>query len=764
MKDHLAWDPPVAVPSLIALSMAMAAIVTTSPGVASACGPTPSVAHPLLPVEGATAVPINAVLIASSSYQRVTFTLREADSGLSVPVSVACETPDGAVAQLCLGRPGGLQPNTSYIWTALAEPPPGASPKPGGAEGQAPERTFTTGVTADLKAALSDLTPSSSPLLTVEVLEHETTAAPPLCGSVHSTRLRLSITQLRETVVLLGAGMGGLQRYAEPAPLLTAQSPSLALVFDAAPGPLAVRLMDGAGNVRHLPPWSPPMAFGAGCSAAPDVPSPGAAVVLVFALLLLGLPCLGASRRRPLLTILGLVAGGTGVLWALPGRVAACGPTPSQAFPLSPPAAATDVPLNAVLIASSTYPRVSFTLREATTGKAVPVSVACQLESDAQLCQAHPGPLLPNTAYRWSVAPEAPASQETFPVPPEQTFTTGDRVDTQAAFSNPLPGSAPLFTVDILQNQKANPSVCGVTHNVRLRFAFPGLDEPVVLAGAGMGGLPQFHDQPSPQLGPGAGSTERRFFGEPSCLALRLIDMAGNVRHFDPWCPPADQAPGCAAAPGRASGPGGLLVLVLLLGLGLGLGLRTRLRKVMALVLFSMLAACDDNQDPRTVDAGPTDGGAADMVNDAIASDAETGPAACACSKAGGFITTSFDCYCTAARPCGGDTDLTAALARVETQPPARCHQVREHAACGLTVIGTLDGYNLDYSLRIYDVTTGKLVGLSVTSDTAVNCPFGGTLQGSRLLVGRQPESTCAQSSCRQRCIGGASAWGACTP
>jgi MYXO-CTERM domain-containing protein len=581
MKDHQTWDPAVAVALRIALSMAMAGIVTTFPGAASACGPTPSVAHALLPVEGATAVPINAVLIASSSHQRVTFTLREAGSGRTVPVSVACETPEGAVAQLCLGRPGGLHPNTGYIWTALPEPLPGAQPKPGVAEVQGPERAFTTGAAADLKAPLSDLTPYSSPLLTVEVLEHETTAEPPMCGSVNSTRLRLSIAQLSETVVLLGAGMGGLQRYAEPAPLLTAQSPSLELAFDTAPGPLAVRLIDGAGNVRHLPPWSPPTAFGAGCSAAPGVPSPGAAAVVLLALLLLVMTFLGASRQRrllrarfrsprsrsPLLTILGLVAGGTGLLWALPGRAAACGATPSQAFPLSPPAAATDVPLNAVLIASSTYPRVSFTLRETTTGKAVPVSVACQLESDAQVCQAHPGPLLPNTAYSWNVVPEPPASQETYPVPPEQTFITGDRVDTQAAFSNPLPGSAPPFTVDILQNQKVNPSLCGVTHNVRLRFAFPRLDEPVVLAGAGMGGLPQFYDQPAPLLGPGAGSTERRFFGAPSCLALRLIDMAGNVRHFAPWCPPADEATGCAAAPGRPTSPGGLLIAGLLLGL-----------------------------------------------------------------------------------------------------------------------------------------------------------------------------------------------------
>jgi hypothetical protein len=184
--------------------------------------------------------------------------------------------------------------------------------------------------------------------------------------------------------------------------------------------------------------------------------------------------------------------------------------------------------------------------------------------------------------------------------------------------------------------------------------------------------------------------------------------------------------------------------------------------KVVSLVLVSMLAACDDSDDPPAVDAAPTDGKPADVASDATAGDAETGPAACACTKTGGFIATSFDCYCAAASPCSGDADLAAALARVETQPPTRCHQVREHGACGLTVIGTLDGYNLDYSLRIYDVATGKLVGLSVTSDTAIDCPFGGSPSGSRLLVGRQPESTCAQSSCRQRC--GGAAWGACTP
>jgi hypothetical protein len=107
-----------------------------------------------------------------------------------------------------------------------------------------------------------------------------------------------------------------------------------------------------------------------------------------------------------------------------------------------------------------------------------------------------------------------------------------------------------------------------------------------------MGGLPQSWDPPgAPLLTPQAPGTERMFYTAPDCLALRLIDVAGNVRHLSPWCPPAStgaspganagaqpgsaaqsaggaqpaatEAASCGSGPGRASGRTSFVVVVI---------------------------------------------------------------------------------------------------------------------------------------------------------------------------------------------------------
>jgi hypothetical protein len=289
-----------------------------------------------------------------------------------------------------------------------------------------------------------------------------------------------------------------------------------------------------------------------------------------------------------------LAAGAGSLLASAPAS--ACGPLPDVAYPVSPATGAVDVPLNAALVASSVFRPVRFTLQELDTGRAVPLTVSCETEAGPQLCLGRPGLLAANTAYVWTVEPdprpgeEPPKPGSAASTPAQFRFTTGDRTDQTAPLSNLTPDPAPSFTVDILEHRKVPQNTCGIADNARMRIAVPRLDEPAVLVGSGMGGLPQAWDQEAPPLlRREARSAERMFYAAPDCLALRLIDVAGNVRHLPPWCPPAppaapapasvakpegELAASCGAIPGRVTG--GSSPVVALVGLASALVARRR--------------------------------------------------------------------------------------------------------------------------------------------------------------------------------------------
>lgn len=223
----------------------------------------------------------------------------------------------------------------------------------------------------------------------------------------------------------------------------------------------------------------------------------------------------------------------------------ACGPILPAAHPLSPPPAAVNVPLNAVLIASSSHRTVRFTLREVVTGKTVPIAESCEAEGVVRMCQGRPGPLAPSTAYAWSATPAPQAGEVSKPggaaPPTEQIFTTGVEIDDRPALTNLTSDLAPLLAVELLEHQGPSASPC-VSDIVRLRLTIARLDEPVVLAASGMnGGLPHgLEERAAPLLTPAAPSTERLLYAPPACLAVHLLDVAGNVTYLPPWCPPGD--------------------------------------------------------------------------------------------------------------------------------------------------------------------------------------------------------------------------------
>jgi hypothetical protein len=294
-----------------------------------------------------------------------------------------------------------------------------------------------------------------------------------------------------------------------------------------------------------------------------------------------------SSRARVALSV---AMAALGVVALVPRPAEACGSSARfTASPLLPLADATGVPTNAVLLASSSsaHHRPHFELREAESSRVIPVAVACEIEAGVEVCTGRPGPLAPRTRYLWSAHLNhlsQPAST--------RAFTTGEGPDLTLPLAE-LPPPGPTLQVEVLE-QVVKPNLpCGMSHRARMRFTVPDLDEPLAIVVAGMGGYPHVFEDPV-LLTPAATSIDVTLYGALSCLAVRLIDAAGNTRHFAPWCPPSagtgapsatteagagDQKGGCAAGGGASSSPWTILpALVLLFSRALARG-RIRLQQ-----------------------------------------------------------------------------------------------------------------------------------------------------------------------------------------
>lgn len=144
--------------SHVVATAAVGALSWFGPEQALACGATPERTLPLLPLEGAAALPLDTALISSSNFGATRFFLQRvgADAGAATEVAdVTCYR--GLGGAVCVAKPE-LAPNSEYRWSVvLAEDSPEAADVPQDGEGW---RTFATALAATGDATEPELSVS----------------------------------------------------------------------------------------------------------------------------------------------------------------------------------------------------------------------------------------------------------------------------------------------------------------------------------------------------------------------------------------------------------------------------------------------------------------------------------------------------------------------------------------------------------------------------------------------------------------------------
>lgn len=154
------------------------------PKLASACGATDAEAVALLPLQGDTAVPLEAVLQATSLHSTVEFRLARADTLEEIQVSIECAGT--ADRYHCIGEPDALLPDTEYQWQVLM---------PIDERGDSETRTFVTA---------TESAPSSAPApdLLIEVTTDLSDAAIGGCGRGRRIELSVAASSVDQPLVL----------------------------------------------------------------------------------------------------------------------------------------------------------------------------------------------------------------------------------------------------------------------------------------------------------------------------------------------------------------------------------------------------------------------------------------------------------------------------------------------------------------------------------------------------------------------------------
>ncbi|HKO89756.1 MAG TPA: hypothetical protein VJU61_01310 [Polyangiaceae bacterium] len=240
---------------------------------ARACGATPTEVQALLPVDGATNVPLNAVLISSSNTTDAVFELHEmldgsSDAGASdAPAVDGGATPpsdagaSGALAlrvdcgaqgqgggAVCLARPlAALKPSTRYTWRTNVVVPEGYLPE----YFQGLSREFTTGTASDDEPIAID----AVSLVLVEDYPAPSSVGGD-CGPSH--RMDVAYT-LRASEPAVLHFVNYTPSYVMHATLLSGDpdATETAATLYSPPDCLAPSVYDAAGHHTVLPEWCP---------------------------------------------------------------------------------------------------------------------------------------------------------------------------------------------------------------------------------------------------------------------------------------------------------------------------------------------------------------------------------------------------------------------------------------------------------------------------------------------------------------------------
>lgn len=256
----------------------LAASLSAAQREAHACGQTPVEVQALLPLEGASDVPLNAVLISSSNVTEAVFELHQvvdaaseapnpfaappADAGVSSPsgaipstavaLSVDCDAVGEGSGAVCLARPiEPLKPNTRYAWhTNVAVPDGYAQEYFGGLT-----REFTTGTALDERAIAAD----ALSLVVTEDHRDGSEDGSGYCGPNDWMVVAYSLAANEPGVLHFE---GYTPSYVMHATLLAGGSgaTTTATLYDP-PSCLVPVLFDAAGHRTTLPEWCPPDAM-----------------------------------------------------------------------------------------------------------------------------------------------------------------------------------------------------------------------------------------------------------------------------------------------------------------------------------------------------------------------------------------------------------------------------------------------------------------------------------------------------------------------
>jgi hypothetical protein len=246
---------------------------------AHACGATPIEVQPLLPLDSATKVPLNAVLITSGNVTHAVFELRElaaaaegaqavpleplADAGATAVVDVGsgnqvaldvdCSARAVEGGALCMARAREpLKPDTLYAWRTNVAEPDGYVPPPA----LDVWREFTTGRALDNQPLSAD---AADFAVTDSYRSSDPYGNP--CGITHRTTIAYSL-RASEPAVLHYAGY--TPTYVMHATLLMPGEAVSATLYNP-PDCLSPVLYDAAGHRTPLSEWCPSESTAALC-------------------------------------------------------------------------------------------------------------------------------------------------------------------------------------------------------------------------------------------------------------------------------------------------------------------------------------------------------------------------------------------------------------------------------------------------------------------------------------------------------------------